>query len=177
MRLFFILAAIVLALTVTSFSQTNDLALKRGKFAGDWKFDPVRTSVGPEDKDRNETLEISYTEPELRIVKTQTKSGGETKSVVNTFYTDEKGEVNQPFPFLPDTQEKTKTKWTDDVLFVQGRVGKAGKNGPKDFIIDSKRWYSLSDDGNTLTIKESFKWALLVSRKKTESTRIYTRTR
>lgn len=175
MRLFLILALIVLALTMTSFSQANDPAIKRGKFAGEWKFDPLKSTVGPEDKNRSETLEISYTEPELRILKTQSKSDGETKTVVNTFYTNEKGEVNQPYPFLPGTQEKTITKWTDDVLYIQGQVGKTGKNGPKDLVIDSKRWYSLSDDGYTLTIKESFKWALFFS-KKTESTRIYTRT-
>ena len=85
MRLFAILSITVLALTVISFSQSNEQVLKRGKFAGEWKFDPLRSTVGPEDKNRSETLEISYTLPELRIVKTQSKSYGETKSVVNTF--------------------------------------------------------------------------------------------
>ena len=176
MKLFVILSITILALAVTSFSQANGQVLKRGKFTGEWKLDPVKSTVGPEDENRSETLEISYTEPEMKIVKTQSKSDGETKSVVNTLNTNGKGEVNQPYPFLPDTQEKTITKWNDDVLFIQGQVGKAGKKGPNDFYIDSKRWYSLSDDGNTLTIKESFKWAVFLPSRKTESTRIYTRT-
>ena len=135
---------------VYTFGQSPDLVTKRARFAGTWLYDTKRSTSGLEDLYGSERLEITYTEPEFRIVRRLTLKK-ETKTASIIFFVDNRGEANRPFPFNQDSEVMSNSKWKDDVLERIYAV-KMYQSGKVTGGVLTKESYSVSSDGNTLTI-------------------------
>lgn len=87
----------------------------------------------------------------VEIKKVQTKDG-QVKDATLVLYTDKRGETNNPFPFNEKQELESVTEWKGPKL-VRLSAGEIPYRGSK-LKIYIRETYSLSKDGNTLTIAE-----------------------
>ena len=146
----------LVSLTTFAFAQDNNSNTVGQKFNGTWIFDAEKSDMhfGLKEIYSGQTLVISYNEPELKLIKTQT-TDGETKSVTIIFYTDNRGEKNKPFPFSQNLEIVSNTLWEKDVL-VRIYTDKV-KSKKVDIKDKTKEVYFISADGETLTISQESK--------------------
>ena len=143
-----------LALSSTALVFAQDTPNKKQQFNGTWIFDAKKSNVGSNVKRlyKNQTLEITYSEPELRIVKTQTMDG-KTKSAALLFFTDNRGEKNRPYPFNETLEITSNTTWEKDKLVRKFAIKVYNSGNPAEDV-KSQEIYIISEDGETLTIVE-----------------------
>lgn len=140
----------ILILAMQAFGQDVVNANKKLHFNGTWIFDTKKTDLRSKDLYKGETLEISYKEPELKIVKTLT-IGNETKSATLILFTDNRGEKNRPYPFNQRLEVTSNTGWDKDSL-IRTYTTKFYKSGKVVGGATTKETYAISEDGNALTI-------------------------
>ena len=130
----------------------KDETLNRANFAGTWIYDAKKSSLGNtlEALNTDQSLVISYAEPEFKIVKTQIKLG-ETRSANLIYYTDKRGEKNKPYPFNQLFEIESQTVWKKDVLVSSYKM-KFYLNDRDAGYTETIEKYKLSKDGKTLTI-------------------------
>jgi len=143
--LFFIFARL-------AFAQDAITANGRHRVNGTWIFDEKRTDLRYKDLYRGETLEISYNDPELRIIRTLIGKN-ETKSATLILFTDNRGEKNRPYPFNQGLEVASDTGWDKNSL-IRTYTIKYYKSGKVVGGGTTKETYAISEDGNTLTIIE-----------------------
>ena len=145
----------ILVLATQVFGQDAGNADIRQKFNGTWIFDTRNSDRKYKDLYNGQSFEISYNEPELKIVTTRTmkfkKNEDETKSATWTLFTDNRGETNNPYPFNQGLEIKSKTVWDKDRL-IRNYTVKIYKEGKVIGGHTIKETYTISEDGNTLTI-------------------------
>jgi hypothetical protein len=151
----FLLLIIALCLfNVILFAQNSNIQTKPD-FSGTWLLDKKKSILNDLVRQRYEdyTLTISQSEPELKITKSAIYNG-KNKSVTLVFYTDNRGEKNNPHFGAPNIEVESKTHWKDSVL-VRTYTNKSSVNGTE-IKSDVAEKYELSKDGKTLTITEYF---------------------
>jgi hypothetical protein len=84
---------------------------------------------------------------------TRTRKSGEEKSATLILYTDSRGEKNLPIPFNQNLEVESNTVWVKDSLARTFTV-KLHQKGKVVGGITTRQTYTLSKDGNTLTIVE-----------------------
>lgn len=146
-----ILLLFILILAMQAFAQDALNASNGQRFNGTWIFDVKKSDRSYKDLYKGQILEISYKEPELKLVKTQTMRN-QTKSATMILFTDNRGETNEPYPF-GNLQVKSNTVWDKDRL-IRTYTIKIYKAGTTQVIggSTSKETWATSEDGETLTI-------------------------
>ena len=153
-----ILLFVLLSLSTQAFAQGVMNADRRQGFNGMWIFDAKRSYPGYKALYEGQTLEISYSEPELKIVRTMTRMNEttrlkETKSATLVLYPDNRGEKNRPYPFNETLEVESKTVWVKDIL-VRTFMIKFYQSGEVVGGDTTQESYVISEDGETLTIIE-----------------------
>src|SRR4051794_24915018 len=100
--------------SVLSFAQDAN-ADQGGKFVGTWTYDSKRSTSENSDLYRNTALEITFAFQQMTIVKGQTMNK-QTKTATIVLFTDNRGELNHPFPFNPGAEIKSNTTWIGETL-------------------------------------------------------------
>jgi hypothetical protein len=139
-------------LSVSAQEKKTDETLNRANFAGTWIYDAKKSNLGNglDALYTDQSLVISYVEPEFKIVKTQIKLG-ETRSTDLIYYTDKRGERNKPYPFNQLIETESQTFWKKDVL-MSGYKIKVYLGDREIGYSETVEKYKLSKDGKTLTI-------------------------
>lgn len=120
---------------------------------------------------------LSYHEPEIRIVITRLRKSGEEKFATLVLYADNRGEKNLPIPFNQNLEIESHSVWVKDSL-VRTFTTKLYQKGKVVGGITTRQTYTLSKDGNTLTIVEEFRAkakTLMETDDKGKSKEVYTR--
>ena len=147
----------VLAASLAVAAQTDDF--DKNAYSGVWVFDQKASSLGNglDKLYENQTLEISVTATEFKIVKTQFFENKRAEAVL-LLYTDGRGEVTQPFPFQPQQEVRSRTEWKKDYLQRAYTVSYA-RPGRETIRFGATEKYKLSKDRLTLTITEETAFA------------------
>lgn len=126
----------------------------RPDFSGTWVFDAEKSHYNnPESRLARETLAISHAEPEVRVKRMFTATGGEERTVELVYYTDGRGEKNAVVGHydrvvLSGTAE-SETKWKGARLVIRGR-SRVKSFGDVRELRFTEKW-ELSADGRTFT--------------------------
>jgi hypothetical protein len=147
------------------------------KFEGKWILDREKSSENAGGPEQDEVLQITYTEPQLRIEKSQTRKN-ETRSATLVLFTDKRGELNKPFPFEAQREIRSTTIYEKEELirnYTMENVAKGGR--PQE--IPAREVYRLSKDGMTLTIVDDMlvppEMNMFSARRQIMSKRVYRR--
>jgi hypothetical protein len=155
----------LLLLSIVSFAQDNTKAIDRQSFVGTWIFDEKASDAHPhlEELYNGQILKITVKESEFKIVETQIMNipkimingvlvkKGEKRSATIIFYTDNRGEVNKPYPFNQNAEVTSKTEWNKNIL-VRNYKTDIYRSGKLEGDIKSTETYSVSKDGKALTV-------------------------
>jgi hypothetical protein len=144
------IVTIILAIGVLTLSSAGKDASKtrRPDFSGMWKLNRSKGSyvIHARLKVHDDlTLQISHTDPEIRVNSKLVKNGKESSQEL-IYYTDGRGELGHTF--VGDIQGKSKTTWQKEKLVTKFSVNVG--SGPR-VPVDVVQEWKLSRDGNTLT--------------------------
>lgn len=153
----------------------------RQRFNGKWMFDATKSDSKIKDLYRGEILEISYNDPELKMVRVQTRDN-ETRSATIILFTDNRGEKNRPYAFNDRFEIESKTLWAQNILgrTYAIKMYNSGKDVGRTTVRET---YSLSKDGNSLividesrtVISTDSRYGTLNTNDKGKSKRVYVR--
>jgi len=146
----FISTIILFSFAVFGFGQKKN---DKPDLSGTWQLIESKNFADKNKSDgepKKLTLEISYNEPKLRIVRIWHKNDSEKRSE-DIYFSDGRGETNSDYN---NKTEATKSKW-DGKEFVIERTVMITPEGMKPGVKDIKiKWITklkLSDDGKNLT--------------------------
>ncbi len=116
-------------------------AQAKPNFSGEWRMNPDKTDYGTMAKPEKMTRKIEHTDPDLRIVSTQSGPRGEIRSELKLVI-DGKEQVVR----VGNIEIKTTPHWDGAVLRIDSkRPFQTGE------ILMQERW-TLAEDGKSLTI-------------------------
>lgn len=147
-----IISCLLLLMTVGVFPQTKSTVIDKTKFNGVWVFDAKASKADSETKKRykGQDLNITYAEPELKIIEPRTRDS-ETRYATVVFFTDGRGETTKPYAFNQNAEFDSVTNWENNIL-VRRYVIPINYSSKQAGGIKYTEKYSLSEDGMTLTI-------------------------
>lgn len=156
MRKIIFITIVLLGLTCSGFSQSDATTSGKMKFNGTWVFDAKQSKADSYYKKlyKGQDLQISYVEPEFKIIEPRTRDG-ETRHATSIFFTDGRGEQNKPYAFNQDAIIDSITKWENDVLVRKYKIP-LNLNGQPAGASSYVEKYSISSDGLILTIIREF---------------------
>ncbi len=121
-------------------------ALAKPNYTGDWKLNPSKSSFGEMPAPHSMTSKIAHNEPKLEA--TSKSSGDQGDFEFHAVYTTDGQECNNEIMGSP---VKSTVKWDGDALIIHSKMNFGGND-----MTVSDRW-TLSEDGQTLTIARFFK--------------------
>jgi hypothetical protein len=121
-------------------------ALAKPNFTGDWKLNIAKSTFGDIPAPDSMSYKIDHADPKLTSVSKQSGQMGEIE-MHSTCTTDGKECTNEGFQGAPT---KSVMKWDGDTLVAEVK----GQFGDTDFTLKQK--WSLSGDGKTLTVAQTF---------------------
>jgi hypothetical protein len=121
-------------------------ALAKPNLTGDWKLNTAKSTFGDIPAPDSMTYKIDHADPKITSVSKQSSQMGEFE-IHSTCTTDGKECTNEGFQGSPT---KSVMKWDGDALVAEVK----GQFGDTEFTL-KQRW-TLSDDGKTLTIAQTF---------------------
>lgn len=125
-------------------------ALAKPNFTGDWKLNTTKSTFGDIPAPDSMTYKITHDDPKMVTAQKQSGQMGEIE-LHSTCTTDGKECTNEGFGGAP---WKTVAKWDGDALTVETK----GQFGDQDFT--TKQKWTLSEDGKTLTIAQTFSMSM-----------------
>jgi hypothetical protein len=125
-------------------------ALAKPNFTGDWKLNTSKSAFGEMPAPDSMTYKITHADPKLSTTVKQSGQMGEFEMQAS-YTTDGKECSNQGFG---GSTFKSVIKWDGDTLSAETK----GQFGDNDFTMTQK--WSLSADGKTLNIVQTFKSAM-----------------
>jgi hypothetical protein len=125
-------------------------ALAKPNFSGDWKLNTSKSTFGEMPAPDSMTYKITHAEPKLTTASKQSSQMGDFE-INATYTTDGKECTNEGFG---GSTTKSVVKWDGDALTIETK----GQFGDSDFTMTQK--WTLSDDGKTLTVAQTFKSAM-----------------
>ena len=124
-------------------------ALAKPNFSGNWKLNVSKSSFGQMPAPDSATYKIAHDDPKLKSSVKQSGQMGEMEFESN-YTTDGKESTNEMF----GQPIKSTVKWDGDALVIDS----TGKFGDNEFSMHAK--WTLSEDGKTLTVAQTFKSAM-----------------
>jgi len=125
-------------------------ALAKPNFSGDWKLNSAKSTFGEMPAPDSMTYKIAHADPKLTTASKQSSQMGDFEMNA-TYTTDGKECTNQGFQ---GSTTKSVVKWDGDTLAIDTK----GQFGDNEFTMTQK--WTLSADGKTLTVLQTFKSAM-----------------
>ena len=125
-------------------------ALAKPNFSGDWKLNSAKSTFGEMPAPDSMTYKIAHADPKLTTASKQSSQMGDFEMNA-TYTTDGKECTNQVFQV---STTKSVVKWDGDTLAIDTK----GQFGDNEFTMTQK--WTLSADGKTLTVLQTFKSAM-----------------
>lgn len=135
-----------LVVAVLVLSAGAGLAQSKPNFSGEWTLVPAKSEFGMMPAPSSAVQTITHSEPQLKVVNTQTGAMGTTTTESN-YTTDGKACVNKG-PM--DSQVTSTLKWEGDTLVIDSKLDFQGTA-----VTITSKW-TLSEDGKTLTANVHF---------------------
>ena len=125
-------------------------ALAKPNFTGDWKLNASKSTFGEMPAPDSMSYKITHDDPKLTTASKQSSQMGDFEMNA-TYTTDGKECTNQGFQC---STTKSVVKWDGDTLAIDTK----GQFGDNEFTMTQK--WTLSADGKTLTVLQTFKSAM-----------------
>jgi len=125
-------------------------AFAKPNFTGDWKLNASKSTFGEMPAPDSLTYKITHDDPKLTAATKQSGQFGEFEQHAN-YTTDGKESTNE---FFQGSTMKSVAKWDGDTLVIESK----GQFGDNEFTMTQK--WTLSADGKTLTVAQTFKSAM-----------------
>ena len=125
-------------------------ALAKPNFSGDWKLNSAKSTFGEMPAPDSMTYKIAHADPKLTTASKQSSQMGDFEMNA-TYTTDGKECTNQG---CQGSTTKSVVKWDGDTLAIDTK----GQFGDNEFTMTQK--WTLSADGKTLTVLQTFKSAM-----------------
>jgi hypothetical protein len=122
-------------------------ALAKPDFSGDWKLNTTKSTFGEMPAPDSMSYKVTHAEPKLTTALKQSSQMGDF-DINATYTTDGKECTNEGFMGAPT---KSVVKWDGDTLVIETK----GQFGDSNFTMTQK--WTLSADGKTLTVAQTFK--------------------
>jgi hypothetical protein len=124
-------------------------AIAKPNFSGNWKLNVSKSNFGQMPAPDSATYKVVHEEPKLKSSIKQSGQMGEME-FENNLTTDGKESTAEIF----GQPIKNTAKWDGDTLVIDSK----GKFGDNEFTMNAK--WTVSDDGKTLTVVQTFKSAM-----------------